>query len=662
MKRIDLHVHTLSSPLEDDYEFDLSALVDHVSHNRLDAIAITNHNQFNLSNYDEARSALSDATCVLPGIEVSVRGYHVLVIANPDNAATFAQVCSEVPSIEQGDDGISLKEFIRLFGDGSHIVIPHYKKRPLIPSSDLADLGDIVSALEVSSEKKWQYENGRVNKPVVRFSDYRCSVNTKSSWGKYTFVSMGDVSFDSLRLAFHDKTLFSVTERDDHFELEPGLYASMGLNVVIGGRSTGKTFLLDRIYNSCDPDDVVYVKQFGIIKDADEKVFREKLLEEESSIKREYYEPMNAVFSAIEQLPTREGIRGEIKDYLADLMEYAETSARDDEYSKCPLFSASKIPAQSTSAEEKVVEAILVLLDENPISSEIEKIVGYDVLVKLFGLALNRYREKALACKCVDKANEIVRLIKDCLTLESRRPACPESPMIEAAKRTQYIGRLAKLRGATKQKKVISSKQIGKFKRVTKRVSYKDATALKSAIGATSSLSGVLQLGDREYVERILEAQGVTDISRSLFDISVVLINERNEEVSGGQKAEYLFFQAIDKASNHDVVLIDEPESSFDNPFLNELIASELKKISRKATVFISTHNNVLGVSIKPNGIVYTDVSNGIHRVFSGDATDDILITSTGETIRRSEALLHLMEAGNSAYEDRRPYYGFAKN
>lgn len=660
MKRIDLHVHTLPSPLDGDFTFDPDVLKRHVENNGLSAIAVTNHDFFDVGNYKDVCKAVPDDVYVLPGIEVGVKGFHVLVIANPTHVDQFSQTCSDISPVQQGADGMSLEEFKGHFGDGSYIVIPHYKKRPFIPAEDLLALGDIVTALEVTSEKKWEYEHSRVNKPVVMFSDYRCAADAKPSWGKYTYVTIGEITFDALRLAFNDVTKFAITERDDHMELEPGLYASMGLNVVIGGRSSGKTFFLDRIYDSCDPDDVIYVRQFGIVKDAEETAFKERLGNEEAAIKGDYYEPMTAVSTAAEELPSREKVIKSIKDYLTGLTEYADTSARDDEFSKCPIYSEGRLAIENTSAEKRVVEALLTLLDENPLSQEIDEVIGRDSLIRLLGIAVARYKVKALKCKRIDMANDIAKTVREGLTVESRRPACPESPMLEAAKRLAFIKRLARLRSLTKGEATISDKAIGKFRRITKRVPYKDARALKSAIGSTSNMPGILQAGDEEFVESILAASGVSDISHAFFDMSVVLENERGEEVSGGQRAEYLFFRALDRAGSHDIVLIDEPESSFDNPFLNELIASSLKRISSKATVFIATHNNVLGVSIKPDGIVYTDVDKGVHRVYTCDSSDEMMISSDGRSVKRSEILLKLMEAGNDAYEGRRPYYGLA--
>lgn len=660
MKRIDLHIHTLASPLDDDFVFSMDALIEHVDHNKLDAIAITNHNLFDVRNYKSIQRALPEHVCVLPGIEVSVKGFHCLVVADPANVDEFEQTCANVPKIEQGQDGITIDEFKASFGNGAYLVIPHYKKKPFIPADDLAALGDIVTALEVSSDKKWYYERSRVEKPVVRFSDYRCCDGKGTSWGKYTYASIGSVTFDSLKLAFDDKTKFSITEREDHFEIAPGLHASLGLNVVVGGRSTGKTFFLDRLYESCDPDDVVYLRQFEIVKDAEEKAFKKRLDDEEGSIRGDYYEPMTDISTAASSLQTRDAMLKSIKDYLNDLVSYADTSARDDEFSKCPIYSQGRIAQMSAASEAKVVNSVITLLDDNTLTDEIESIIGHDRLVELLRVAITAYKRKAMQCKCVDLANEIIGKVKGGLTLESRRPACPDSPLLDAANRIAFIKRLAKLRAATKTEAIISRKPIGKFTRTTKRVPHKDANALKSAIGTTANMAGVLNLDDEAFVERILATSGVSDISHAFFNVCVELRNENDEEVSGGQKAEYLFFRALDRAASHDMVLIDEPESSFDNPFLNELIAVELKKISERATVFIATHNNVLGVSIKPDGLVYTDAANGEHRIFTCDSGDQDMVASDGTRIKRSKVLMRLMEAGNDAYEGRRPYYGLA--
>lgn len=664
MKRIDLHLHTMASPLEKYFEFDSNALMKHIQDNQLDAIAITNHNFFDLQNYKDVKEIAGDSVVVFPGIEVSVENFHVLVIASPDTADAFSELCQQVPQIEQTDEaGMEIDTFKDMFGDGSYIVIPHYKKNPKITKSALQQIDSFISALEVASQKKWSVEYDQVDKPLVIFSDFRCEQDAKRRSGRYTYVSIDDLAFNALFLAFKDKTKFSISQKEDHLELAPGLYASTGLNVVIGKRSTGKTYFLDGINESCDPNDVVYVKQFGIVKNAEESAFKQKLSADESTIKSSYYAPMKNVSIAVEGLPSKQSMQKELKDYLNGLIKYAETTALEDEYSKCRIYCEALTPEASAVEEKKVVKAILVLLDDNPLSRDIEEKIGYGSLKELLRIAIERYKQKRLQVLCIKEANIIATQMRNALAKKSSRPACPDSPMIRFARRQAYIKRLADLRHVTAKKAIVDQKTLGgKFTRIVSRVPYKNATALRRAVGTSEALGGVLQLDDTNFVERILLLDGVSDISKAFFDIDVELKNKRGEQVSGGQKAEYLFFKALDSAGGHDVVLIDEPESSFDNPFLSGPIIEELKRIAQSSTIFISTHNNVLGVSIKPDGIVYTCVDDGNHCVFTGDASSDVLVASNGMQRKRSETLLELMEAGETAYKDRRPYYGIANN
>ena len=655
----------MASPLEKYFEFDSNALMKHIQDNQLDVIAITNHNFFDLQNYKDVKEIAGDSVVVFPGIEVSVESFHVLVIANPDTTDAFSELCKQVPQIEQTDEtGMDIDTFRDMFGDGSYIVIPHYKKSPKITKSALQQIDSFVSALEVASQKKWSVEHDQVNKPLVIFSDFRCKQDAKRCSGRYTYVSIDDLTFNALSLAFKDKTKFFISQKEDHLELAPGLYASTGLNVVIGKRSTGKTYFLDEINESCDPSDVVYVKQFGIVKNAEESAFKQKLLADESAIKSSYYAPMKSISIAVEDLPSKQSMQKKLKDYLDDLIKYAETTALEDEYSKCRIYSEASMPEASSAEEEKVVKAIIVLLGDNPLSEDIKEKIGYGPLKELLRIAIERYKQKRLRALCIDKANDIATQMRSALAKNSSRPACPESPMNGFARRQAYIKRLANLRRATAKKAIVDQKTLGgKFTRIVSRVPYKNATELKRAVGASETLGGVLQLDDTSFVERILSSDGVSDISKAFFDIDVELKNMRGEQVSGGQKAEYLFFKALDSAGGHDVVLIDEPESSFDNPFLSGPIIEELKRIAQSSTIFISTHNNVLGVSIRPDGIVYTCVDgDGNHCVFTGDASSDVLVAANGMQRKRSETLLELMEAGETAYEGRRPYYGLANN
>ena len=49
-------------------------------------------------------------------------------------------------------------------------------------------------------------------------------------------------------------------------------------------------------------------------------------------------------------------------------------------------------------------------------------------------------------------------------------------------------------------------------------------------------------------------------------EIKYKVINQKGTEISGGEKAEFNLLKELDDAKNYDILLLDEPESSFDNP------------------------------------------------------------------------------------------------
>ena len=658
MKRIDLHIHTISTEIEEAFDFSIEALAGHVSANSLDAIAITNHNIFDKANYEEICEGLS-GTIVLPGVEVSVEKFHALAIGGPEHVEALSEKCEQIANISQGDEGIGLEQFVELFCDGTFLVIPHYKKKPHIPKEALRKLGNAVSALEVTSQKKWQRAFESQGKPVVIFSDYRASEASESIIGKCTCTSIEDCSFDALKLAFLDKAKFQLSEQDGLLEIAPNLCASSKLNVVLGARSSGKTHLLDQIYHSQAPDDVLYIKQFEIVRDAEETEFSQLLKDEASRFESAYRRELVELCQFVETLPSRESTLKSTKDYLKKLKEYAETVSREDAFSRCAMYSASKLAVVSSADEEKLVKSIITLMDKNVLSAQIESLIGHERLKTLLELAIGAFKSAELLKVRRAKTNEIIAKIKTALATKSSRPQCPVSPFAETCLRSEVVRRLSDFRQNMTLPQPVSETQVGRFKRVAKRVNHKDATKLKHAIGSQESLAGLLTKEPAEFVERAIANAAPGKLANAFFDIEVSLLNEVGDSVSGGQKAEYLFLRKIEDAQTFDVALIDEPESSFDNPFLFEEIRSHVKRISNDTTVFLSTHNNVLGVSVKPDRIILATVSNdGSHDIYSGDAGAEKLTSATGETIDRAGTLLNLMEAGQEAYIERRPYYG----
>ena len=133
--------------------------------------------------------------------------------------------------------------------------------------------------------------------------------------------------------------------------------------------------------------------------------------------------------------------------------------------------------------------------------------------------------------------------------------------------------------------------------------------------------------------------------------------------LSGGQKAEFVLLSELADYRSYDMILIDEMESSFDNPFLNSEINSTIKEMSKNAIVFISTHNNNLGVSLNPDYYIYHQIvlddksKQILDKKYYGSSSATELTNKDGKSIPLSNVLITTMEANENAYKERKNKY-----
>ena len=133
MKKVDLHIHTLSTSSDAHFEFDMDVLESYVRERNIDAIAITNHNIFDLEQFRNISSKLSFIT-VFPGIEINIGENcgHILVIASRENAEDFKFRCERVKNkVATSQEHLSIEDFKSIYDDlQNYLIIPHYIKNP----------------------------------------------------------------------------------------------------------------------------------------------------------------------------------------------------------------------------------------------------------------------------------------------------------------------------------------------------------------------------------------------------------------------------------------------------------------------------------------------------------------------------------------------------
>ena len=679
MKRCDLHIHTVASVSDRIFTFDKDVLVDYVEKTGLDVIAITNHNLFDYMQFQEIKDALPN-TIILPGIEVDLERGHILVIANNDDGTLFDfnGKCEEVKNlIKTKNDDISYNTFIRIFGDLSkYLLIPHYEKDPKLHKDVIEKLDRNIIAGEVSSVKKFIYMQKEDSELTpVYFSDFRIEkgVTPDKFPVSHTFFDIDQVNVNTLKHCLLDKTKVSLTSEKgtELFQIFPnGQMLSTGLNIMFGKRSTGKTHTLNAIANRFEGK-AKYIKQFELLNTGknDSDQFENDLKVRQENSAENYLREFGVIVTDMLKTCSADEDEMKLHKYLEAVMSSAQQSGVNDVFSKSKLFNESDFKEQSHDEIKKLITATLSLLESQLYKQIINKHLQETSLKTLLKELIEQCRKENVQRLYFKEVNNMIKTVKESLQLKSAAPRIPDIDLYQyfINKKKREVFALVAL--AVKKKRTISTEKAGHFTISVSARPFTNATDLKtiglrqvSLINAFGKYENPIQ-----YIEELKAAGVESDRIYKLFAaIDYKILNSSGLQVSGGERSEFNFLQKIKDAILCDILIIDEPESSFDNIFLKNEVNKFIKEMAKCMPVIISTHNNTIGGSIKPDYILYTEKkmeTEGPHfNIYSGYPTAKALKDVEGNSIENYEITLNSLEAGEQAYSERKDIYETLKN
>lgn len=669
MKKIDFHIHTKKSISDKEFEFDIEKLKEYVEIAKLDAIAITNHNLFDKNQFDEIKENLGIK--VFPGVEVNLENGHILLIADEEYEEELERLCSQLSNyiIEQGDT-LSYDVFQGIFSDLSNfIVIPHYKKDPVLDTDTLNKLTDNIIVGEVSSPKKWErmYKDKNEKLNPVLFSDVRIDKNIKSFPVKQTYIDCDELTVPKIKLVFADKNKIAISMSEDisQFQiLHDGTNASTGLNIVLGKRSSGKTYTLNAISNTFENDRIRYIKQFELVKNSEEIKFNEIIKKNQSEFIENYLKEFKWIVNDIRKIDTDENVN-EIEEYLRTLKNFASDTDKMDIYSKTKLFNEAKFSMPNINSIENVLKNTRGLLENEEYKDLIKDNLGKEKLKELYLKAFEIYKKLIVDRKLKEKINTLIEKTQKELGEKSSVAQIEQCDFKKILKQNNKIKSFEDIVRHLKIKEKVNEEIHHKFKIQTYKGEMKNATDVKTRIGFSGSIVGAFGKYDKPYEYlKLLEEIGVNEsiLYKAFCTIDFEVKNDKGNNISGGEKAEYNLLEELIDAYKYDILLIDEPESSFDNIFLKENIIKCIKDLSLKTTIFLVTHNNTLGMLMNPDCIIYTENKDNVFSVYTGKMTSEVFTSVSGDTVSSYEVLMDTMEAGIDAYNERRNIYDAIKS
>jgi hypothetical protein len=282
--KIDIHTHTKKCKSGDAHTREISPddFCEAILSTEVRVVAITNHNVFDLGQFQDIQARIGTNAHAWPGVELDVyddhgRG-HLLVITSPSLAERFSAAVMELTKGHTADSfKVRIPDVLATFDAMEPLYVAHYKqKRPSV--SD-----DMLAILEAGAKNKWCIlkEVSNAISAGIHISHGRSSIygSDVNDWGTYV---EGARDLPDLRLPIDGfehfclllkkdpTTINTVLDRKTFEELtlvpfEDGKALTLkvfnDINIIFGPKGTGKSRILDAIakhYLKCGIDAKVF--------------------------------------------------------------------------------------------------------------------------------------------------------------------------------------------------------------------------------------------------------------------------------------------------------------------------------------------------------------------------------------------------------------------
>lgn len=711
--KIDIHTHTrkIKSGDADTRNIETTRFVETLRNTDVKILAITNHNHFDLKQFEEFRDGLVGVCQIWPGIEFDIlengRRAHLLVICNPKNYIRFKEKVDEILLGKHPDNfTISISETVSMFDPLDCIFVAHY----LAKKPNLGDEEIEILIKSVSNPRRILKEATNSISAGIYISHGHNSIygSDIQNWDDYIPISQ---TLPELRLPVETFEQFSLLlEKDEatintllskkvkeDIELNPFNNAAEivrlnifnDINILFGSKGTGKTEILEALskyYNGKGYRTNVYksndqhlrdkydlkgnslninAKELGLDECEDEIASIRIATEVEvtSIAKYQQHYSVQETNKISQKLKIRSITKSDEKQPKRKLKEIHELLTRVKEFA---TYSGSNIVIK-----EYIDELLL---------NELASVLGR-ITVKLQAQTELKFFES----KSVKFVNHVIGFFNKEI---SKKTGQPEKPIktgfseyasnrikIEQAvnkvlnnlnkniqSTEEYVGSLGdkgdlfcKTSIATQNGNFIDSKYntVNPVNKSPQKKFAKQIISISKFIFTNELFQKIAELNQLEDIESI------DSITSLLLFHKHFTLGGKPYEPSNGESSMILLFKEL--MEEKDIYLIDEPEKSLGNDYINDVIVPLLKeKALLGKKVIIATHDANIAVRTLPYNSIYRLYENNLHYTMTGNPFSNLLkcIYNSRPELDWKEISMKTLEGGKQAFGERGKIYG----
>lgn len=710
--KIDIHTHTrkIKSGDAPTRDIDKDKFINVLKDTDVKILAVTNHNHFDSAQYKEFRDGVVNHCQVWPGIELDVleneKRSHLIVICNPKNYLQFGQIVNDVIAHKNPDTfTISLKEIVDKFDTLDSIYIAHYfTKKPNIGDEEIALLYSLVS-----NPKRILKEATNSISAGIYISHGHNSIygSDVQDWDKYVEISQ---TLPELRLSVESFEQFCLLlEKDEAtintildkkvkgtIEITPFGVAELirldiynDINVLFGSKGTGKTEILEalsRYFNSKGYKTSVYKSN-------------DNHLNEEFDIKGISFNCNASDFGFYECEDEIKFIKTVTEEDVTSLSKYLLHYSFQETNKISQKLKIKTINEEDETQSKRTLKEIRGVFDQFKSFSayviDNEKIAGYvddsliqeltGILEKILVQLKNETEHSFMENKGIRLLNNIISCFNTEISKKTNQPPKPTKTgfaeysrnririernsrkIIELVKQPippleEYVGSL----GSKGELKCMTNLifQDGSFlntnytpvKKVTKTLQKKFIKAIDVISKYIHSNELFSKISDLNEIENIDTINSLSDL---LLKYKYFTLNDNPYGPSNGESSMILLHKEL--VEDKPIYLIDEPEKSLGNDYINDVIVPLLKgKALLSKKVIIATHDANIAVRTLPYNSIYRLHDQGQYFTFTGNPFSNSLkcIYNSRPELDWKEISMKTLEGGKEAFGERGKIYG----
>lgn len=712
--KIDIHVHTRKVKSGDapTRNIEKERFIEILSETDVNILAVTNHNHFDVKQYEEFREGVETHCQVWPGIELDIlengKRSHLIVICNPKNYVDFDAAVKEILDGANPDTfTISLKETVEKFDTLDCIYIAHYFiKKPNLGDKEIEILIDLVSNPKRILKEATNSISAGIYISHGHNSIYGSDVH---NWDTYIQESrdlpelrLPVESFEQfcLLLEKDEATINTILDKKskERIELYPfksdpfekvELDIFSDINVLFGSKGTGKTDILESLskyFNSKGHKTSVYksndshlnsvfdikgntfncnASDFGFEECIDEIKFLKEVTEERVTTLNRYeshfsFRETNKISQKLKIKSIKQEDEAQSERVLEEITEILDSFKSFDSY----LDETSEI---NTYVDAELIEELKAIIEK--------------ILLQLKSGTERNFIEN----KSIKLLNGIILCFNNEIAKKTNQPPKPTKTGF-----LEYSRNRIKIERASKKITKILNQQIDAIEEYAGSLGEKGQLKCKTNLvfhngsfsnGDYSPVKNVFKTPQKDFANGILSISKhihsndlfskITELNEieninTINSLSDFLLKYRHFTLNGtiynpsnGESSMILLHKEL--ADNKDIYLIDEPEKSLGNDYINDVIVPLIKeKALLGKKIVVATHDANIAVRTLPYNSIYRLHDKGKGHTLTGNPFSNSLncIYGTRPSLDWKEISMKTLEGGKDAFGERGKIYG----